>query len=181
MIWVCSEPFLCELHCFDLTTYSVKKSEVMKLKSHDSKHMTYRMWSRKKNNRIIWNYLVIAILTYSPSWRTKVQTAVPLSNLVRLWIVLNNYMFCIPMSHFSVLMIIKNKKKYLLEVAWYIHAYLRSHWTIKTNLNQVACWPHRCDLPKGPSIYYVSIILEFFWPTHPLFQQCWPSAKLAIF
>ena len=45
MIWVCSEPFLCELHCFDLTTYSVKKSEVMKLKSHDSKHMTYRMWS----------------------------------------------------------------------------------------------------------------------------------------
>ena len=163
VIWACSELFLCKLHCFDLTTNKKvwgHENQVPWLKAYDLSDV-----KSKKNNRIIWNYLVIAILTYSPSWRTKVQTAVPLSNLVRLWIVLNNYMFCIPMSHFSVLMIIKNKKKYLLEVAWYIHAYLRSHWTIKTNLNQVACWPHRCDLPKGPSIYHVSIILTFFWPT----------------
>ena len=32
-------------------------------------------------------------------------------------------------------------------------------------------WPVICykwSCPQGPSIYYVRIILDFFWPTHPL-------------
>ena len=55
-----------------------EKFEVIKLKSYDAKHVTYRMWFTscevEKNNRIIiWNYLVIAMLTYSISWRYRLQ------------------------------------------------------------------------------------------------------------